>query len=229
MGVHQQPAHIEHVLVLVLVALVVRGEYRLALRQEFRLWWWQDLIALTRAIADQRDTLALGALLRGPTVGLTETELLDIAEGIPIDPDRPNRLPNLMLWTDLSQINHDLARDVIEILQSIAKRARSTIPYILLSDAISLLNVRAQLSQRFRTAADRALANVDLYLEMSRAYDVRGPCTFARDMRANWEDQVRQIEGRPDAEEQSVALITVHAAKGLEWPIVILPLSFRRQ
>ena len=181
----------------------------------------QDLIAVTRAIADPRDTLALGALLRGPLVGLTETELLDIAEGIPIDPNRPNRLPNLMLWTDLSHINHDLARHVIEILQSIAKRARSTTPYILLSDAISLLDVRAQLSQRFRTAADRALANVDLYLEMSRAYDVRGLRTFARDMRANWEEQVRQIEGRPDAEEQSVALITIHAAKGLEWPTVI--------
>ncbi len=181
----------------------------------------QDLIALARAIADPRDTLALGALLRGPMVGLTETELLDIAEGIPIDPNQPNRLPNLTLWTDLSHINHDLARRVIEILQSIAKRARSTTPYILLSDAISLLDVRAQLSQRFRTAADRALANVDLYLEMSRAYDVRGLRTFARDMRANWEEQVRQIEGRPDAEEQSVALITIHAAKGLEWPIVI--------
>ena len=53
----------------------------------------QDLIAVTRAIADARDTLALGALLRGPLVGLTEAELLDIAEGLPIDPDRPDRLP----------------------------------------------------------------------------------------------------------------------------------------
>ena len=181
----------------------------------------QDLIALTRAIADPRDTLALGAFLRGPMVGLTETELLDIAEGIPVDPDRPDRLPNLTLWTDLAHINHELARRVIEILQSIAKRARTTTPYSLLSDAISLLDVRAQLRQRFRTAADRALANVDLYLEMSRAYEVRGLRTFARDMRANWEEQVRQIEGRPDAEEQSVTLITIHAAKGLEWPIVI--------
>src|ERR1035437_4482682 len=43
----------------------------------------QDLIALTRTLADARDTLALGALLRGPLVGLTEVELLDIAEGLP--------------------------------------------------------------------------------------------------------------------------------------------------
>jgi superfamily I DNA/RNA helicase len=31
----------------------------------------QDLVALVRALADSRDTLALGALLRGPLVGLT--------------------------------------------------------------------------------------------------------------------------------------------------------------
>ena len=36
------------------------------------------------------------------------------------------------------------------------------------------LNVRPQLRQRFKTGAERAIANVDLFLEMSRAYDVRG-------------------------------------------------------
>jgi exodeoxyribonuclease-5 len=41
----------------------------------------QDLIALTRVLADRRDTLALGALLRGPLVGLTEEDLLDIIWG----------------------------------------------------------------------------------------------------------------------------------------------------
>ena len=38
----------------------------------------QDLIAVTRKLADHRDMLALGALLRGPLVGLSEEELLDI-------------------------------------------------------------------------------------------------------------------------------------------------------
>ncbi|MCK1415335.1 UvrD-helicase domain-containing protein [Bradyrhizobium sp. CW4] len=181
----------------------------------------QDLIALTRAIADARDTLALGALLRGPLVGLSETELLDIADGIPTDPKYPDRLPNLTLWTELENIDHELARDAIKILQSLARRARSTTPYALLSDAVGLLNVRAHFRHRFPASADRVLANLDLFLEMSRAYDVRGFLAFARDMRANWEEQVLQIEGRPDAEEQSLALITIHAAKGLEWPVVI--------
>ena len=43
----------------------------------------QDLIALTRVIAERRDTLAVGALLRGPLVGLTDEELLDIVWALP--------------------------------------------------------------------------------------------------------------------------------------------------
>ena len=40
-------------------------------------------------------------------------------------------------------------------------------------------------------------------------------------MTATWDDEVKAGEGRPDAQEESISLYTMHSAKGLEWPVVI--------
>jgi uncharacterized protein (TIGR02391 family) len=48
----------------------------------------QDLIALARVLADRQDTLALGALLRGPLAGATDEELLDAVAAQALKPER---------------------------------------------------------------------------------------------------------------------------------------------
>ena len=181
----------------------------------------QDLIALTRVLADRRDTLALGALLRGPLVGLTEEELLDIVWGLPRPDDAPEALPRLDLGVSPDAIAHPHARDIIEKLQTLRRRVNATTPHDLLSQAVDVLRIRPILLQRHSGQAERALANVDLYLNLSRPYAVRGLRAFAEAMTAAWSDESRAVEGRPDAQEEAVALYTMHAAKGLEWPIVV--------
>ena len=181
----------------------------------------QDLIALTRVLADRRDTLALGALLRGPLIGLTEEELLDIVWALPRSEEDPEALPRLDLGVDPETVQHPVARDIFEKLQGLRRRANSTTVHDLLSQAVDVLRVRPILLQRHRGQAERALANVDLYLSLARVYPVRGLRAFAEAMAAAWADESRAVEGRPDSQEEAVALYTMHAAKGLEWPIVV--------
>jgi len=130
-------------------------------------------------------------------------------------------LPRLDLGVDPETIANAHARDIVEKLQALRRRINATTPHDLLSQAIDVLRMRPLLLQRHLGQSERALANVDLYLNLSRAYAVRGLRGFAEAMTAAWTDESRAVEGRPDAQEEAVSLYTMHAAKGLEWPIVV--------
>jgi EcoEI R protein C-terminal len=155
----------------------------------------QDMIAVARALADRRDTLALGALLRGPLVGLTEEELADAIIALP--PIGENHSPHLHLWTDCQVITNSVLKRALEVLQNLARKARQTTPYHLMAEAIEELNVRPILRARYRQSAERALANVEMVLEMARVYDTRGLVAFADALRANWDDTQKHTEGQP--------------------------------
>ncbi|OYW33502.1 MAG: hypothetical protein B7Z41_05195 [Rhizobiales bacterium 12-66-7] len=179
----------------------------------------QDLIAMTRALADARDTLALGALLRGPLVGLSEEQLLDMVSA---DPDTLGmESTRLHLWMAAEEIGDPLARHILQVLQSLARQVPINTPYALLSQAVEELRVRSVLRARHGDGAERTLANVDLFLEMSHGFAGLGLRAFALSISSGWDDAQRTAEGRPDSEADAVSLITMHSAKGLEWPVVI--------
>ncbi len=179
----------------------------------------QDLIAVTRILADERDTLALGAFLRGPLCGFTEQELLDQSHLIPSRED--GKFNFLRLGMDTSVLTNMQLKDVIETLTALRDKAHKVSPHDILSEAVTALMVRPKVRARFKSSPERRLANVDRFLEMSTAYDVRGLRAFSDAVRASWEDGERTTEGRPDQNDDAVNFITMHSAKGLEWPIVI--------
>jgi ATP-dependent exoDNAse (exonuclease V) beta subunit len=179
----------------------------------------QDLIALARVLADRTDTLALGALLRGPLVGATDEELLDAVAAQPRRED--GSMQSLSLSMDPSLVPSPVLTEVLPLLSMLARHRRDATPHALMSRAVELLRVRATLRQRSGHTAERALANVDLFLEQAKPYALRGLKAFAVHMAQQWKDAEKAVDGRPDADRHSVTLMTMHGSKGLEWPVVI--------
>jgi CRISPR-associated exonuclease Cas4 len=178
----------------------------------------QDILALLRVLADSSDTLAFGALMRGPLVGLSDQELLDITAGLPCINGRPNFFS---VRTDPSAVQHPVAEAILATLRDLRQRAEVSSPSLILAEAIERLNVRVIMAARHRNRNARALVNLDALIEGARGYGVAGLRAFVRDLQADWEGNVRAPEGRIDAAEHAIEIVTIHKAKGLEWPVVI--------
>jgi ATP-dependent exoDNAse (exonuclease V) beta subunit len=96
-----------------------------------------------------------------------------------------------------------------------------TTPAVLLAEASERLGVRATLALRDARIAAAADANLDELLARAGRYGVRGLRRLAHDLQADWSSGDRAREGQPDADENAIEIVTVHHAKGREWPVVI--------
>jgi CRISPR-associated exonuclease Cas4 len=179
----------------------------------------QDILALLRVLADSSDVLAFGALMRGPLVGLSEQELLDITAALP--PGETGQATYFTVRTDPALVQNPLARSILQVLQNLRKLAPISTPTLILATAIERLNARVIMAARHKNRNARALANLDALIERARRYGVAGLRAFVRDLQADWERKVRVPEGRIDAADNAIEIVTIHSAKGLEWPVVI--------
>jgi ATP-dependent exoDNAse (exonuclease V) beta subunit len=174
-----------------------------------------DLIALVRTLADDRDTTAFGALLRGPLVGMSELEIADaVLETLAAD-------TRLSVRTSPACVSSPILRATLDVLKTLRDKVGTTTPYHIIAEAIERLNMRALLMLRLPRNVERALANVEHFLALARQYDVRGIFAFAQVLRELWKESERHEEGRLDQVKDAVLISTMHSSKGLEWPIVI--------
>jgi len=96
------------------------------------------------------------------------------------------------------------------------------------SEVIAALfeKTRALPAFRLRSAGDQSVANLWKVLDVARAYEAAGPATLRAVVRFLQEEaQAGREEGDSPVGEQAgaqVEVLTVHKAKGLEYPIVIV-------
>ncbi len=191
--------------------LPIAGADRLKVGAELAV---RDLAALLSFLATPEDDLALATALRSPLLGWSEQGLFTLAHG---------RGPK-SLWQALREAQADHA-DTWSILRDLRDQTDFLRPYDLIERVLIRHDGRRRLLSRLgREAQD----GIDAFLAQALAYednDVPSLTGFLGWMEIDDLEIKRQMDGSAD----EIRVMTVHGAKGLESPIVILPDTMDRR
>ena len=191
--------------------LEIAGADRLKLGGELAV---RDLGALLNFLALPEDDLSLAAVLRSPLFGLSEAALFDLAH--------PRR-EGAFLWAALRHRRREFA-PALDILDDLRGAADFLRPYELIERMLTRHEGRQKLIGRLGPEAEDG---IDVFLAQALAYE-RSAIPSLTGFLAWIDTENIDVKRRPDSARRAIRVMTVHGAKGLEAPIVILPDTARR-
>ncbi|WP_050928789.1 double-strand break repair helicase AddA [Aestuariivita boseongensis] len=192
--------------------LPIAGSDRLKVGAELAV---KDLAALLSFLATPEDDLSLATALKSPLFGWSEQQLFDLAH---------RRAPKAFLWQTLRDRAAEFP-DTLAVLNDLRNQADFLRPYDLIEHILIRHGGRQLLLGRLGHEAEdgiNALLSQALAYERSEVPSLTG---FLVWMQTDDLEIRRQI----DSEGNMIRVMTVHGAKGLEAPIVILPDTAKRR
>jgi ATP-dependent helicase/nuclease subunit A len=182
----------------------VAGADRLKLAEDLAV---KDLLALARFALTPGDDLTLAAVLRSPLCGLSEAQLFAAAH-----------YRDGSLW---GALRDGRARwpEAVAFLEAAQAKADFLRPYEFLDHALTALDGRRRLLARLGIEAEDP---IDELLAQALAYEQAGPPTLEGFLAWVGRGDL-EIKREMDKGAGEVRVMTVHGAKGLEAPVVILP------
>jgi ATP-dependent helicase/nuclease subunit A len=196
------------------ILYVVEGEKHFYRRQEVI-----DLVNLLRVLDHPHDEIALTGLLRSPLGGLTDRELYDLKQA-----GHFNYLHASHLGTWL-RVRADAVRRLYEHLAWLHR----AVPVLPLAEALELIFDRLPILEIAAASlhGEQAVANLMKVKQTAASLADRPHMTlsgFVDLMIARLEEQPDESESLLAEESlEAVHVLTIHKAKGLEFPIVVLP------
>jgi ATP-dependent helicase/nuclease subunit A len=184
----------------------VAGADRLVLNEHIAV---MDLLSLADALLLPEDDLALAEVLKSPLFGLSEEQLFDLAYG------RAGSLRKALRTK--SATNPAFAEAAVQ-LDRLAEDALTQLPFTFYANVLGPAHGRKRMLERLGHEANDAL---DEFLALALDYERRETPSlqgFVAWMRAGRVEVKRDM----DIVRDEVRVMTVHGAKGLEAPIVIL-------